>query len=47
VGCNCGSNKKRVHYQVTLPNGSKQTYQSVTEAQAACKGCPIKAVPAP
>jgi hypothetical protein len=41
VGCNCGSKKKQVAYEA---NGVK--YGSIAEAQKACKGCAIKAVPA-
>lgn len=44
--CNCGSNKARVKYEVKLPNGQKQVYATVAEAQKNCKGCPIKAIPA-
>lgn len=46
MGCNCGSNKQRVQYQVKLPNGQTQNYATVQQAQKECKGCPIKAVPA-
>lgn len=46
MGCNCGSNKTRVKYQVKTANGQTQTYDSIAEAQKNCKGCPIKAVPA-
>lgn len=45
MGCNCGSGKSKVAYEVKLPNGSTAQYDSVTEAQRQCKGCPIKAVP--
>lgn len=46
MGCNCGSNKKRVHYQVKLANGQTKTYPSVSEAQKAAPGAPIRAVAA-
>lgn len=46
IGCNCGSKKAKVKYQVKTPTGQKQTYATIAEAQAACKGCPIMAVPA-
>lgn len=33
-------------YQVKMATGQTQNFNTVAEAQAACKGCSIKAVPA-
>lgn len=48
MGCGCGK-KAGVKYEVTFPDGSKQTYPSVGEAQAALaksEGGTFKAVAA-
>ena len=37
MGCNCGKAKANVKYEVNFGNGSKQTYASITEAQAALR----------
>lgn len=46
MGCNCGSNKRTVMYQVKTANGNLVQFVTVAEAQKACPGCPIKAVTA-
>lgn len=36
MGCNCGSSRASgVRYEVTFANGTKQVYNTVSEAQAA------------